>query len=288
MQARTEARSAFRRMHPSRGSRRGPPFPAGMEELPTFSQWLEEEVQSTLNEGLDIPQDVEDSSRFPSSEAKMFKSMYAYGYHFRVKGAEQNSRSTCDSGVAAVFRQTCRSGRQDQNLIAADLEYVGQILEIVELNYRRHSVVLLVCDWVKANYRGRNATVKKDEWGFTMANFGCLVPFGYESFAFPIHCHQVFFSDDKEDPTWKVVLRTEVRGRRHNADGHEDEEPEMFSVVRDADLEGLHVAGQADETHVNPHSTGRTIEVDDFMHDAVVDDSSSTDRDEEESSDDED
>ena len=48
--------------------------------------------------------------------------------------------------------------------------------------------MLFVCDWVKANYRGRNATIKKDEWRFTMANFRALVPFGYESFAFPIHC----------------------------------------------------------------------------------------------------
>ena len=274
-------------MHPHRGGRRGTPFPPGMEELANFPQWLEEEVQSALNEGVDIPEDVEDSSRFPSCEAKMFKSMYAYGYHYRVRGAKQNSRSTYDSGVAAVFRQACRSGRQDQNLVAADLEYVGQILEIVELNYRRHSVVLLVCDWVKANYRGRNATVKKDEWGFTMANFGCLVPFGYESFAFPIHCQQVFFSDDEDDPAWKVVLRTEVRGRRHEGDGDEVEEPEMFSVARDADLEGLQVAGELGETHVNTQSTGRTIEVDEVMNDAAVDDSSAFDRDVGESSDDE-
>ena len=60
----------------------GTPFPVGMEELPNFLQWLKEEVESSLNEGLDIPEDVEDSSRLPSSKAKMFKSMYAYGYHF--------------------------------------------------------------------------------------------------------------------------------------------------------------------------------------------------------------
>ena len=67
---------------------------------------------------------------------------------------------------------------------------------------------------MKANYRGRNATVKKDEWGFTMANFNALVPHGYESFAFPIHCEHVFFSDDEDEPGWRVVLRTEVRGCR--------------------------------------------------------------------------
>ena len=168
------------------------------------------------------------------------------------------------------------------------MEYVGQILEIVELNYRRHSVVLLVCEWMKANYMGQNATVKKDEWDFTMANFGCLVPFGYESFVFPIHCHQVFFTDDKKDPTWKVVLQTEVRGHRHNGGGHEDEEPKMFSVGRNADLEGLQVAGEVGQTYVSPHSSGRTIELQKFMNDVVVDDSSLIDRDVGESSEDED
>lgn len=92
--------------------------------------------------------------------------------------------STCDSEVAGIFRRPCRSGRRDPNHVNANLEYIGQILEIVELNYGRHCTIVLVCEWVKANYRGRNATVKKDEWGFKMANFNALVPYGYESFAF--------------------------------------------------------------------------------------------------------
>ena len=144
-----------------------------------------------------------------------------------MKSAEESANSTCDSGVAAIFRRPCRSGRRDPNPVDANLEYIGQILEIVELNYGRHCTVLLVCDWVKANYRGRNATVKKDEWGFTMANFNSLVPFGYESFAFPVHCDQVFFSDDEDEPGWRVVLRTEVRGRRIDSEMEEEEEAEI-------------------------------------------------------------
>ena len=99
--------------------------------------------------------------------------------------------------------------------------------------------MVLVCDWVKANYRGRTATVKKDEWGFTLANFNTMVPFGYESFAFPIHCDQVFFSDEEDQPGWKVVLRTEVRGRRIDSEMEAEEEPEMFAMGSDADFAGL-------------------------------------------------
>lgn len=109
--------------------------------------------------------DVEDSLKPPSLQAQRFRSMYAYGYHYRVKSAEENVNRTCDSGVAAVFRRPCRSGRRDQNPMNATLEYIGQIQEILEVNYGGHCTVILVSDWVKANYRGRTATVKKDEWG---------------------------------------------------------------------------------------------------------------------------
>ena len=62
---------------------------------------------------------------------------------------------------------------------------------------------------------GENATIKKDKWGFTLANYGrrygsvCR-----DSFAFPSHCEQVFYSNARELPGWRVVLRKEVRGRR--------------------------------------------------------------------------
>jgi len=32
-----------------------------------------------------------------------------------------------------------------------------------------------------------------------MGNFEALVPFGYESFSFPIHCQQVVFSNNKDE-----------------------------------------------------------------------------------------
>jgi len=120
-------------------------------------------VEKAVEEGRNISKEVRDSSKLPSLQARSFKSMYAYGFHFRVKSAERSTKSTFDSGVAVDFRQPCQSGRQDQNVVNADLEYIGQILEILEVDYDGHYVVLLVCDWMKANYRCRNATVKKDE-----------------------------------------------------------------------------------------------------------------------------
>lgn len=112
-QERANARSDFRRRHPHRNGRRGMPYPAGMEEISSFAKWLEEDIENTLQQGLEVPEDVEDSSKLPSHQARSFKSMYAYGFHFRVKSAEHSGKKTFDSGVAAVFRQPCRSGRRD-------------------------------------------------------------------------------------------------------------------------------------------------------------------------------
>ena len=286
-QERTNARSEFRRAHPHRSGRRGAPFPRGLEEIPAFAKWLEKEVARSLEEGVVITEDVEDSSKLPSLQAKKFKSMYAYGYHFRVKSIEHSSTSTCDSGVAAVFRQPCHSGRHDQNVVNEDLEYIGQIRDILELGYGRHCVVLLVCECVKANYRGRNATIKKDEWGFTMANFRALVPFGYESFAFPIHCEQVFFLDDEEEPGWKVVLRTEVRGRRVDIQMAEEEEPKMFAMGQDSNFQGFPMAEEDVEIEAEPHAEGRNIGVHELVHDTIVEEATLFDRDVGESSEEE-
>jgi hypothetical protein len=256
-----------------------------MEEIPAFSAWLEADVKATIDEGMVVPEDVEDSSKPPNLQAQRYGSIYSYGYHFRVKSAEDSAHNTCDSGVAAIFRRPCRSGRRDPNPVDANLEYIGQIMEIVELNYGRHCTVVLVCEWVKANYRGRNATVKKDEWGFTMANFNALVPYGYESFAFPYHCEQVFFSDDEDEPGWRVVLRTEVRGRRIDSEMEEEQEAEMFAMGRDVDFEGLRAPSEILETNPNPLPTGRNIQMPDILNQVAQENADAFDRDVGESSD---
>jgi hypothetical protein len=237
------------------------------------------EVDARIGEGQEVSDDVEDTSRPPSLQAQRFKSMYAYGYHFRVKSAEEAITKTCDSGVAAFFRRPCRSGRRDGNSVAANLEYIGQILEIVELNYGRHCTVLLVCDWVKANYRWRNATVKKDEWGFTVANFNAMVEYGYESFAFPVHYDQVFFSDEEDQPGWKVVLRTEVRGRRVDSEMEEQEEIPMFAMGVDSDFEGLRAPEELPEINPDPLPTGRNVRLNEIMNEVVGEEAVAFDRD---------
>ena len=114
-----------------------------MEEIPAFSAWLEADVKAAIDQGMVVPEDVEGSSKPPNLQAQRYRSMYSYGYHFRVKSAEDNANNTCGSRVAATFWRPCRSRRRGLNLVDANIKYIGQIMEIVELNYVRHCNVEL-------------------------------------------------------------------------------------------------------------------------------------------------
>jgi hypothetical protein len=101
--------------------------------------------------------------------------------------------TTSDSGIVATFEQKCVSGPNDQQPIVIKLEYVGWIEDILELNYGVLNIVVFFRNWVKANYIGNSAIIKRDEYGITLMNFNSLIPISNQSFAFPIHVEQVFF-----------------------------------------------------------------------------------------------
>ena len=54
--------------------------------------------------------------------------------------------------------------------------------------------------WMKANYKGPNATIKNDKWGFTVVNFQSMIPFGLESFALLVHVEQIFYANASREP----------------------------------------------------------------------------------------
>ena len=163
--------------------------------------------------------------------------------------------------MAATFTQVCRNGIRDRNLLNAEIEYVGHIEEILELNYRRHCLVVFVCDFVRANYVGENATIKKDKWDFTLANyertFGSITQ---DSFAFPAHCEQVFYSKATKAPGWRVVLRKDIRGRRVLPSSADDPEVQLFQMGQDDDFHGLHPEREVGEGQVAPAQTGQHID----------------------------
>jgi hypothetical protein len=111
--------------------------------------------------------------------------------------------------VANFLHSSCGTG--DDGLLEEvhNVEYVGEILE---LGYRCHCTMVLICNWMKARYIGPNPIIKRDNFGFISANISknLLMDFGLECFAFSIHVQQVFFSDDKQEVGWKVASKVEV------------------------------------------------------------------------------
>lgn len=255
VRVREQQRDQYRREQRRRGRRIRFTFPRELQSLPPVSEWVQEEVQRQQQEGIAVDAMVVDTSRGPLLIAAAYKSMYAFGNHFRVLSSER-PRKTCDSGVAATFTQLCRNSSRDGNPLSAEVEYVGHIEEILELNYRRHCLVVLVCDFVKAIYRGENATIRKDKWGFTLANYARR--YGRvtrDSFAFPRHCEQVFYSNARDCPGWRVVLRKEVRGKRI-LPSTINEEGRLFGMGRDEDYEGLRPDRAVGEHALAPAETG--------------------------------
>ena len=254
MTEREQEREQYRR-----GRRTRFAFPAELSKIPEFAQWVLEEVRRDQQVGDILDPMVVDTARGPLNVAHAYKSMYAFGNHYRVLSSKQQLK-TCDSGIAATFKQVCRNGTRDVNQVNADEEYVGHIEEILELNYRRHCVVVLVCDFVKANYVGKNATVKRDKWGFTLANYerryGTICR---DSFAFPRHCEQVFFSRARESPGWRVVLRKEVRGRRVLPNIEDEEDAQLFQMGQDEDFAGLRPDREVGEQEVEMAATGEDV-----------------------------
>ena len=109
--------------------------------------------------------------------------------------------------------------------------------------------------------QGNTATVKKDEWGFRIANFSRTLPFGRDSFAFPSQVEQVFFSDCVEAPGWKVLIQTEPRGRRVVAAGDDVDGGLLFRHGRDAEYPGLQVPDDLHEGHAPVQRAGRVVRV---------------------------
>jgi hypothetical protein len=194
------ARAEFRQQN--RGIR--PQYPESMHEE-HFKDWLPTAIDLALTAGEAVDNDVKALMIPPSRDAKSYRSMYTYGNHIRVRGAEVDL-STCDSGVAATFSQSCRISTRDRNMRMANLEYIGWVDEILGVDYGAFELILLYCTWIHATTTEARATMKRDEYGFTLLKVDRVIPYSVDSFAIPLHVQQVFFPEEVGNPGWKVVL----------------------------------------------------------------------------------
>jgi len=101
---------------------------------PPFATWIKASIIVALNDGDTIDNDIMHVSMPPTMEAMSYRTMYAYGNHIHVANAKEHLTIN-DCGLVAIFEQKCISSPNDQRLVLAKLEYVGQVEEILELNY---------------------------------------------------------------------------------------------------------------------------------------------------------
>jgi hypothetical protein len=76
--------------------------------------------------------------------------MYTFGNHFKVVNIEKHL-TTNHNGVVAIFEEECILEPNDENPVFAKLEHIGWVEEILELIYGVLKMVVLFCNWVKAN-----------------------------------------------------------------------------------------------------------------------------------------
>jgi hypothetical protein len=65
------------------------------------------------------------------------------------------------------------------------MKYVGWIEEILELDYKSHCCIVLLCSWIPAKVVPANMKMVKDKYGFAIGNFDRTMPPGPDSFTFP-------------------------------------------------------------------------------------------------------
>ena len=217
-----------------------------------FSEWFPIAVQRDVAAGTEVHEDILGLVLPPSCEAKSYHSMYAFVNHICVRGAEVDL-STCDNGVAATFLQSCRSNKKDKNHRLANVEYVGWVEEIIGADYGKFELLLLYCKWVQTTWIGPRATIKKDEYGFTLVNIDRIIPYSTDSFAFSLHAQHVFFVDDVAHPGWKVVLYKEARSVRVTSMAEGKPILHCLSLRDDVVTHGLMAQNVTDDTVAMPH-----------------------------------
>ena len=164
--------------------------------------------------------------------------MHAFGMHLHVRCSKEGL-VTRDSCVVAAFRKQLQWEIRNGRPIERTTEHVGYIREILELDYQNHCTTVLRCEWVKATRDARFPSIERDRYGFSVANFEHMDSRVHpDSFAFPLYCQQVFFSDDPMRQGWKIVCRTDIRGRCR-AVQRAQLGPSMVAVGNDDDFVGL-------------------------------------------------
>ena len=117
--------------------------------------------------------------------------MWAYGRHYNVERIDLKICSF-DCGVMVDFKQSSRASSKDKNIIEGNLQYVGKIQEIIELDYRSFKCCIFKCRWYEAFDRTRRHDTHSGLFSIDSLRY---LPEDKEPYVLPIHCEKtVLFS----------------------------------------------------------------------------------------------
>jgi hypothetical protein len=134
--------------------------------------------------------------------------MWSKGRHFRIASRDEG-KSTADSFISAYFHV----GLPEKQ------EFIGQINQIMRLNYDSVKVVVLKCKWYDNNVKPwkESTSLVEDECGIMRVLAKAFLKdhlWRHEPFVFPTDCNQVFLIPDRLHRHWQLVVDTEVRRER--------------------------------------------------------------------------
>ncbi|KAI5339154.1 hypothetical protein L3X38_018426 [Prunus dulcis] len=165
----------------------------------TFIQWLRFKVQSELEEDNNgVSENLRWLAAGPNMAVPLYRSYLIKGIKFNIK-AQDDVRTTQNSGVYLLAQTMQVASAKDKNLILSNMGFYGVIQEIWDLDYQKFTIPVFRCDWIDSS------GLVVDELGFTLVD---LSKIGHrnDQFVLASQVKQIFFVDDPMHRGWSVVL----------------------------------------------------------------------------------
>jgi hypothetical protein len=119
--------------------------------------------------------------------------MWSYGRHFQVRHVDEQ-RTTCDSCTACRFKE---------EFDGLEVDYVGIIEEILEVDFRSFKTLLLKVQWFHNIVRLEDCLFCSIDTSKIFGD-GCMSD---QPFVFPNEVEQVFLAKDRLNPKRSFVLQ---------------------------------------------------------------------------------
>lgn len=135
----------------------------------SFREWIRLRVLDRMGDGVDVGHDVLCLSNPPMRICQSFRSMYAYGAHFRIDDEEHVLQYVTNDSTIAVIEPEAPGRDGHASTSIGEVHRVGIVAEILEVQFYRKKVILMVGSWVPRGTQ-RTPTILRDRHGFWLAD----------------------------------------------------------------------------------------------------------------------